>query len=103
LVGADVGLHRNRHRPGDLSGGYLSEGWGLLVATSGDFSGHQRGHQLAITGDFLVATDKRTMNYLDENLQPDSSLRSRFRGTQVAIARSIDDLRLWTRRSMMSG
>jgi hypothetical protein len=27
------------------------------VATSGDFSGHQPGHQLAITGDFLVATD----------------------------------------------
>ncbi|HZM57504.1 MAG TPA: hypothetical protein VFC03_21015, partial [Acidimicrobiales bacterium] len=46
-----------RHRPGDFSGGYLSEGWGLLVAKSGDFRGHQRGPQLAITGYFLVATD----------------------------------------------
>ena len=55
--GADVGSHRNRHRPGGLSGGYLSEGWGLLVAKSGDFCGHQRGPQMAITGDFLVATD----------------------------------------------
>ncbi len=50
-------MHRNRHRSGDFSGGYLSEGWGLLVAKSGDFRGHQRGPQMATTGDFLVATD----------------------------------------------
>jgi len=59
LVGAAVGLHRNRHRPGDSSGGCFSEGWGLLVATGGDFRGHQRGPQMATSGDFLVATDIR--------------------------------------------
>lgn len=55
-----VGSHHNRLGPAGLFGGYLSEGWGLLVATDGDFSGHQRGHQLAVTGDFLMAKDMRT-------------------------------------------
>ena len=57
--GSGVGSHHNRLGPGGPSGGYLSEGWGLLVAKSGDFCGHQRGPQMAITGDFLVATDIR--------------------------------------------
>ena len=38
LVGAVLGRHRHRHRPGDFSGGCFSEGWGLLLATSEDFS-----------------------------------------------------------------
>ncbi len=38
----------------------FSEGWGLLVATSGDFRGHQRGPQMATSGDFLMATDTLT-------------------------------------------
>ena len=55
--GSGVGSHHDRLGPGGLSGGYLSEGWGLLVAKSGDFCGHKRGPQMAITGDFLVATE----------------------------------------------
>ena len=51
--------NRNRHRPGGTSGGWFSEGWGLLVAKGGDFRGHQRGPQMAISGDFLVATDTK--------------------------------------------
>ena len=33
-----VARHRHRHRRGDFSGGWFSEGWGLLLATSGYFS-----------------------------------------------------------------
>jgi len=50
MVGAAVGLHRHRHRPGGLFGGCFSEGWGLFwppagtyLATSGDLFGHNRG------------------------------------------------------------
>lgn len=35
------------------------------MARSEDFSGHQRGHQLAITGDFFVATDKSRCRRID--------------------------------------
>ena len=36
-------------------------GGGLLVAKTGTFRGHQRGPQLAITGDFFMATDTRCL------------------------------------------
>ena len=37
------------------------------MAKSGDFRGHQRGPQLAITGDFLVATDTRGWTTADKD------------------------------------
>ena len=61
-VGAAVGLHRHRDRPGGPSGGCFSEGCGLLVAKNGDFSWPQCGLLMAISADFLVATDKGSLS-----------------------------------------
>ncbi len=52
LGGAVTGWHRHRHRAGlTLRLDTTSEGWGLSVATSGDFN-------LATSGDFYMATDR---------------------------------------------
>ena len=51
------GSHRHRHRPGDLLVDPSVRGGDFSWPKAGTFRGHQRGPQLAITGDFFVATD----------------------------------------------
>jgi hypothetical protein len=53
------------------------------VAKSGDFRGHQRGPQLAITGYFLVATDTCGIRATCKALREDASLLGE--GSRVGI------------------
>ena len=86
LVGAVLGRHRHRHRPGDFSGGCSVRGGDFCWPPAGTSRGHQRGPHLAASEDFFMATDK---SLSPEELRPGRRSACGMRGGDGGRCRNL--------------